>query len=80
MTARGDIIRSHEVFPVHGLREAEKGGAERQPLRDKAFILLVALAVILGVGLIVYGFHEALETMEMGNLPPYASPRWPLTF
>jgi len=80
MTAHGDIIRSHEVFPVHGLREAERDGAEGQSLREKAFILLAALAVILGVGLIVYGFHEALETLQMGNLPPYSSPRWPLAF
>lgn len=79
MTAHGDIIRGHEVFPVHGLREAGQDGAERQALRDKAFFFLAALAAILGVGLIVYGFHEALQTLETIKLPPYW-PHWPLTF
>jgi hypothetical protein len=51
-------------------------GAERQSLWDKTFIFLAALAAILGVGMIVYGFHEVLQTLEMIHLPVY----WPMTF
>ncbi len=76
MTAHGHAIRSHEVLPVHGLREAGKDGAERQSLWDKTFIFLAALAAILGVGMTVYGLHEALQTIEMIHLPVY----WPVAF
>jgi len=76
MTAHGDIIRSHEVFPVHGIREEGKDGAKTRSLGDKTFIFLAVLAAILGVGLVVYGFHEALQTLKMSNLPVY----WPVAF
>ena len=76
MTAHGHAIRSHEILPLHGLREAGKEGAERQSPRDKTFILLAALAAILGMGLIVYGSYEALQTIKMLNLPVY----WPVAF
>ena len=76
MTAHGRAIRSNEILPVHGLGEAGKDGAERQSLWDKTSIFLAALVAILGVGLIVYGFHEALQTLKMINLPVY----WPVAF
>jgi hypothetical protein len=73
MTARGDVIRGQGVLPLHGVWDSAREWAERQSARDKTFIFLVTLVTILGVGLVVYGFYDALQTLRMANLPDYWS-------
>lgn len=73
MTARGEVIRGHGVLPSHGLWETAKEWAERQSPRDMTFIFLVTLTALLGVGLIVYGFCDAFQSLRMANLPEYWS-------
>ena len=73
MTARGEVIGGHGVLPFHGLWATAKEWAERQSPRDMTFIFVVTLTAILGVGLTVYGFWDALQTLRMTNLPEYWS-------
>ncbi len=73
MRAHGEALRGHGVLPFHGLWETAKEWAERQSPRDVTFLFVVTLTAILGVGLIVYGFWDAFQTLEMSNLPEYWS-------
>ena len=69
MTAHGDIIRSHEVFPVHGLREATKDGAETKSLQTIARFGPVGM----GIDLIQPAFTMRIKNIEEGSSASPAS-------
>lgn len=73
MRTHGDTIQSHEVVPFQGLWETVAEWANSQTPREIAFISVVTLTALLGVGLLIYGFHEVLQTLETTHLPEYWS-------
>jgi hypothetical protein len=73
MTAHGDVIRGHEVLPFYGLWQKAKEWSGSQSARDKTFLFVAALTAVLGLGLLIYGFHHAMHTLDMANLPQYWS-------
>ncbi len=73
MRAHGDTIQGHEIVPFQGLWETVAEWANSQTPREKTFVFVVTLAALLGVGLLVYGFHEALQALDTANLPKYWS-------
>ena len=71
MTAHGHAIEGHKIPPFPGLWETVEEWANRYTPREKTFIFVLTLTTLLGVGLVVYGFHEALQTLKTTNLPEY---------
>jgi NhaP-type Na+/H+ or K+/H+ antiporter len=75
MPAHGDTLRSHGSLPFQDSWEAAREWTRRHTRRELTFMFLVTLVAILGFGLVVYGFVEAMGTLKATQLPPYWSVR-----
>jgi|GEM_PF-3239762 len=73
MRAHGDTLQGHEVVPFQGLWETVAEWTNRKTPREQTFIFVATLTALLGVGLLIYGFHEALQAIETNHLPAYWS-------